>query len=105
MDEDENNIPDACIPCPKGYIMNIFRKCETCGEGTYSDEAGQTACKSCATEINAAFTSDKPDEATKKINDSKNKCFIKRDIRLSDSLGTILLNEEIGSVTLYYQGK
>ena len=87
----------ACEPCPVGYFED-GKKCKKCSEESgykYQDEAGQTTCKDCP----VAFIIDKS-----VLTISKTQCYIDPNIKLTDSLGTIDLKDEIGSATLYYVG-
>ena len=108
-----NVFNDACKECPKGYELikkDDANLCSPCGEGKYGaietrGSGTYNICKECSS-LATIFTSAKPDEKTGKINTSKTSCYFNAaDVVLEDSLGKIPLNEEIGSVNLYYQGK
>ncbi len=96
-----NTSQSNCKPCPAGYIqISTTRKCSKCAEGTYNSLKGQSnTTNTCPYTCPTNFTTD-----TEDLNDSIQKCYINPTVKLSDSLGTITLSEEIGSRTkLYYQ--
>lgn len=92
-----NSSDGKCKKCPIGYYED-GKECKKCSEESgykYQDEEGQTTCKDCP----VAFIIDKSVLTT-----SKTQCYINPNIKLTDSLGTIDLKDEIGNVTLYYVG-
>ena len=103
----------ACKECPKGYGLKTeygANLCIPCGEGEYGaigqrGSATYNICEDCSS-LSTIFTSAQPNPTKGKINTSKTSCYFNAaDVVLKDSLGSISLNEEIGSVNLYYQGK
>ena len=102
--------PDSsyCNECPVGHMKtgNYCKPCENAGY--YNSKTGQTSTdrktSKCTEKCPIPFTTDTTD-----INDSINKCYIDSGsgntaIKLTDSLGSIFLHEEIGTnVKLYHQ--
>ena len=90
-----------CKACPAGYYQTkssdgYGKECKKCDIGYYNGSSGQTACTKCP---NDAFITD-----ISILNTSKTQCYINPNIKLTDSLGTIDLKDEIGGATLYYVG-